>query len=286
MKIQTLSIVVPTKKCINNCKMCVSKMHDNDYVYSHKSPFYIEDLKRRINYAVINNVDTIILTGTGEALQNKTFLSLVDKVLKELGNPIPRIELQTSGVLLNDKNLEFLRLMGVTTISLSIMDLFNDERNLDIMGAPPHVEFKLDNLCKSILSFGFNIRLSLNMSKIYDNVLIPKYFQRTKELGASQITFRKLYSSDETTKEGQWVKENSFNELSFKTLNQYIKDNGKSLYRLPFGAIVYSLDGISSIVDDDCMSTETEVSETLKYLILREDGKLYCKWDNNGSLIF
>lgn len=286
MKIQTLSIVVPTKRCINNCKFCVSKMHNNDYSDLHNSTYYIDDIKRRLNYAIINKVDTIILTGTGEALQNKSFLRKIDMILKSMNNPIPRIELQTTGVLLTDSNLEFLREMGVSTISLSISDLFNDKQNLDIIGVPPHINFNLDELCKKIKDFGFNIRLSLNMSKVYDKVLTPRYFKRCHELKANQITFRKLYSSDNKTLEGKWVKDNSFNFMFFKHLKQYIKEYGRPLYKLPFGATVYSVNGIGTVVDDDCMATETEVSETVKYLILREDGKLYTDWANFGSLIF
>jgi hypothetical protein len=30
----------------------------------------------------------------------------------------------------------------------------------------------------------------------------------------------------------------------------------------------------------------TETSDTLKYIILRENGKLYARWDDEGSLIF
>ena len=31
MEIQSLSITVPTKICINNCKFCCSKLHTNPY---------------------------------------------------------------------------------------------------------------------------------------------------------------------------------------------------------------------------------------------------------------
>ena len=58
----------------------------------------------------------------------------------------------------------------------------------------------------------------------------------------------------------------------------------RSLERLPFGALRYSVDGISTVVDDDCMNQE--VKDTLKYLILRPDCKLYTKWDDAGSLLF
>jgi len=60
--------------------------------------------------------------------------------------------------------------------------------------------------------------------------------------------------------------------------------HGKFLYRLPFGGKVYSINGMSTVIDDDCMSKEN--NESLKYVILRENGKLYNRWDDLGSLIF
>jgi molybdenum cofactor biosynthesis enzyme MoaA len=292
MNIQTLSIVVPTKGCVNNCLYCVSKTHSNDYqnrfiVDSQEFILFKSDLRRRLEYAKLHKVDTIILTGTGEALQNKPFLMFLNTILEEMGNPFPRIEIQTSGVMLDDINLHILRQMGVSTISISISDIFNDDSNLHIMGANPKLYFNLDELCKKIKSFGFNIRLSLNMTSVYNDVSSPsEFFKRFKELGANQITFREMYSSDNNTKEDQWIKEHTINYRIMEELKFHIKDQGKPNYILPFGATVYSIHGMSAVVDNDCMDTKTKHDNTLKYLILREDGKLYCKWDDEGSLIF
>ena len=41
---------------------------------------------------------------------------------------------------------------------------------------------------------------------------------------------------------------------------------------------------MSVVIDNDCISKEN--NESLKYVILRENGKLYCRWDDKGSLIF
>lgn len=70
-------------------------------------------------------------------------------------------------------------------------------------------------------------------------------------------------------------------------IKDYIMDNGKALYILPFGATVYSIGNkISTVVDSDCMDTKKGADDVLKYLILRENAKLYSKWDDEGSLIF
>ena len=88
MKIQTLSVVVPTRGCVNNCLCCVSKTHTNDYEcrFDNKESdiylMYRSDIKRRLDYAKLHKVDTIILTGTGEILQNRRFLQMFDEILK------------------------------------------------------------------------------------------------------------------------------------------------------------------------------------------------------------
>ena len=289
-----MSIVVPTKnRCVNDCAFCVSKTHTNDYEDRFKDKeseeyiLYKSDIRRRFDYAQLHNVDTIILTGTGEALQNIPFLLMIDDILKEMNNPFPRIELQTSGVMLTDDNLHILRQIGVSTISLSISDIFSDESNLSIMGVHPKLQFKLDEICKKIKDKGFNLRLSLNMTSVYNHIKTPRhFFVRFNELGANQVTFREMYYSNNNTKEDLWIKEHLVNPILMSDIKSYIKIKGKSQYVLPFGAIVYSIHKMSTVVDDDCMDDKGEVDNILKYLILRENGKLYTSWNDEGSLIF
>ena len=50
---------------------------------------------------------------------------------------------------------------------------------------------------------------------------------------------------------------------------------GKPLGRLPYGATKYSLNGLSVVIDDDCMAKKKDVTadggDTVKYLILQPD---------------
>ena len=67
MSIQSLSVCVPAKRCINDCKFCCSKMHTADYEdrfgdakhYAH----YSEDLRKRLEYARENGFDTDVING-------------------------------------------------------------------------------------------------------------------------------------------------------------------------------------------------------------------------------
>jgi hypothetical protein len=213
-----------------------------------------------------------------------------------MDNPFPNVELQTTGVLLNDENITLLKRLGVNTISLSVSNIFNDEKNMDIIDVSEKLRFKLSELITMLKKEGFNIRLSLNMTKDYDESIPKTLILRCKELGAEQITFRQLYhNGDKSFDQTKWVMNNACSPTLMKDIKKYIagsgfwdfifgKGLGTYLYPLPFGAKVYSIRGMSIVIDDDCMSKNAK--EVLKYVILREDGRLYSRWDDDGSLIF
>jgi hypothetical protein len=276
-------------------------MHDNPY----ENHFDEIQIRKRIKYAANNGVNTLILTGTGEALQNKAFLTKLANVLDKEHHPFPNVELQTSGVMLMDQNefgefvnVSLLKRLGVNTISLSVSDIFDSPNNWRIIGSPAKYRPSLSELCGFIKENHFNIRLSLNMTNVYDEKSPEQILRACKSLGADQITFRKLYHSDDNSPQTQWVKENACDYKAISKLELHITGktrptgkttigsdpHGKPLYRLPFGAMVYSIMGMSVAIDDDCMS-KNEI-DSLKYVILRENGKLYCQWDDEGSLIF
>lgn len=281
MNIQSISIVVPTNRCMNDCPFCVSKMHDNEY----SNQFSPRDMKKRIKYAAMNGITNCILTGTGEAIQNKSFLRKLSIIFEELDHPFPNVELQTTGVLLGDPdNLRLLKSLGVNNISLSVSDIFDDENNMNIIGVPEKARFELRNIIGHLKNYGFNVRLSLNLTDSFNDHNGVKILNRVKDLGADQLTFRALYKSDNNTPEDKWVEENSANSSVLNDLYFAISSMGTPLYTLPYGPTVYSVMGLSTVLDDDCMSKEN--LGTLKYVILREDGKLYCRWDDKGSLIF
>ena len=207
---------------------------------------------------------------------------------RQLPFPFYWIELQTTGVMfpsdeeLLTKELKFLiHEVGVTTISLSISDIFNFVNNKEILGhKKPIVD--IGGLCNAIKDKGLNLRISINMLSLYDAYSPRQIVNRAKELGADQITFRKLYASG-YSEQADYVRNNSCSEKKIQDINDYIRCNGRKLDVLPFGATKYSVDGMSIVVDDDCMNRKS--TETLKFAILRGN-KLFSRWDDKGSLIF
>lgn len=287
MEIQSLSLDV-SSICPNNCHYCVSKMHANDYENKLEDINYFDvyfyDFVKQLRFVQKCGCQTVILTGTGEPLYNKKILfnfAVANQHI--LTTPFERVEIQTSGVILAE-NLRFLRnTVKVSTISLSLSNMFNDESNADITQTPEKLRFKIEDLCKEIKDYGFNLRLSLNMSDVYNERTAEEIFQKAKDLGANQVTIRVLYSSLEgNTIQDNWIKEHNCNPEKINEIHQYIKA-GKKLEVLPFGATKYSILEMGVVLDDDCMATK--LGTVAKYAILRPDCNLYTKWDDKGSLI-
>lgn len=297
MNIQSLSIVVPTRGCMNQCKFCVSRMHKEEYenLISTDDYFHMESYKNRMAFARDNGCNTVMLTGQGEPQQNLEFITKFAKMNSELVMPFRNIEIQTTGAKIDMYTLNCLRNDGVTTISLSVSCLNNDEINSDIINGG-HTSIYLKTLCHDIKELGFNLRLSLNVTKwifTYANKedSTPRHDQIfeycSKVLGADQITFRKMYVSGEETPQGKWVSENSLDNVDywFKTLGVFVRENGRYLDTLEYGSKRYSVMGMSTVIDEDCMA-KSEEKQAFKYLILRPNCKLYTQWDDKGSLLF
>jgi MoaA/NifB/PqqE/SkfB family radical SAM enzyme len=296
MKIQSASLDIPGS-CPNQCKFCVSEIWHNqsdmlNNVFKFDTPA-IEDWVRRafterLLYLKQLGVNTLVLTGTAsEPLFNEKYIKFFHEVNQSFkDNKFVNIEVQTSGVGLSDEKLWLMDLVGVKTVSLSLASL-DDETNFQIMQTPEKLKLSIFETCNYIKSNGFNLRLSLNINKTgfdhYDS--FDNLFRDCKNLKADQVTFRKLYATDKDSAENNWIKENEMNGEWWYRLNTYIYYSGRTLNRLPFGAMKSSICGMSTVVDEDCMN-KASAKEDLKYMILRRNCKLYSEWDDLASLIF
>jgi hypothetical protein len=289
MKIQSLSVVVPAKKCVNDCKFCVSKMHVSEYetMISDQNLYYDlykKDFINRLAFARDNGCNTAMLTGDCEPLQNRSFLTKFGDFNQTLPSPFKIVEIQTVGNLLTPDYLYFLRHhVGVTTISLSVSDLWSSANNASIIGCD---FFSIEVLCVLIKKYRFSLRLSLNMTDfMYDHGSKNIYdiLDRCEELGADQITFREMYENDGVRDEEQWVRDYNIGEDQWNEIYLAVQE-GTEVDKLEYGRVKYDVRGIGVVIDDDCMSKQA--GDVAKYLILRPDCKLYSKWDTKASLIF
>lgn len=294
MNIQSLSVCVPAKRCINDCMFCCSKMHTADYEdhFTDMCCFaaYAEDMRKRLAYARENGCNTCMLTGNNEPQQNKEFLRVFSEVNRSLRAPFLNIEMQTTGAFIDEDFLDFFKnSVGVTTIAVSIACLDDDEKNREMIRTKDKA-LSLSVFCEEIKKRNINLRLCLNMN---DEVLLhhdytPESVTKLCEaLGADQITFRALWSPDADTEQGEWISRHVTSKTYdfIEELKADVKAQGKYLDTLEYGADRYDYHGFSVVVDEDSMSQE-ENKNAVKYLILRPNGHLYSKWDSKASLIF
>jgi hypothetical protein len=269
MKPQSLSILVPGG-CPNDCSCCVSKLHDSPYENMLGKDFpelYKQDYYDAMKFSKDNDCHDLIFTGeNGECLVNKKFMEFVVAINKSLPNPFLKLELQTSGCYLLGKtqlkqydhnnnlkllstkedyydNLKWLReTVRIKIISLSLFDIF-DSKNNSLYSRPKNEKAYVDieETCKQIKEHGFTLRLSINMTDLYDvKGITPKQiFERAKELGADQITFRVLYSTKNPQSEKEveidnWIQKNQCSDEYMKEIEEFITTHGKPLEKLSF----------------------------------------------------
>lgn len=289
MNVQSLSVVVPNHNCINNCEFCVSHMHPDDYKnqMDDNLPFfdlYLKDYLKRLDFAQRNGCNTVMLTGNSEPQQNRKFLTYFGLFMQLMKHPFDWIEMQTTGVLLDNNYLRFLRNhVGVNIISLSVSS-FDQYQNQKIIGCP--IQINLKELCENVKKYDFTLRLSLNLSDAFNNYSPEELFSTCyEEFLADQVTLRVLYSNSNNTPQNKWVIQHAMNSSKINEINSFIKNYGTVLGKLPYGATKYSYNDMSIVLDDDCMGKRND-NDAYKYLILRPDCKLYSSWDDKASLIF
>ena len=294
MNIQSLSICVPAKNCINDCRFCCSKMHNADYEdrFSDISGFssFSDDMRKRLEYARENGCNTCMLTGNNEPQQNKAFLRVFGEINKSLRMPFHNIEMQTTGAFIDNDMLDFLqRSIGVTTVAISVACLDDDGINRETICTKDD-RLSLDRLCREIKARNMNLRICLNMN---DAILAEHPFTPDSvialcgALGADQITFRALWAPNADSPQGEWIAQHVTEKTQsfIRELKASIKENGRYLDTLEYGADRYDYFGFSVVIDEDCMSHGVNKA-AVKYLILRPNGHLYSKWDSKASLIF
>lgn len=272
-KISSLQIVVPTKGCINDCKSCIAKI-SNEFSFKDESKNinflnkYLDNLKK------IREVGckTMVLTGIGEAIQNKKFLRLISELNNKLDDPFD-IEIQTTGVLLNDENINFLKnIIGVKVISLSIFDIFDNLNNLSIIGVKEKLKFDIVNVCKKIKNIGLILRISLNLINVYDKHSVIDIFNKIDEIQPNQLTFRSLWFTDDDNPINKWIKSNNCSYGFLDKIKSFLSLNGRKVRES-----VYIYNGISIYLNEDCMKVKGGDS---RYLILRTDNNVYQSWED------
>ncbi|MBD3407790.1 MAG: radical SAM protein [Candidatus Lokiarchaeota archaeon] len=272
--IGSLQITVPAG-CMNDCPFCVYRQHATRFRTTWQSNHarWSREIERRIRYAA-SRVAAIMITSHGEPTININYIRDIMKIINRVAPELTHVEIQTSGVGVDDEKLDSLYEAGIRVISLSVPAL-HEEDILRIMKVPSKKNYRPLELVSKIREKGFVLRLSIAMTDWFDDYDLEYVMALlVKDWKPDQASFKKLYGADE-------IATKNYDNLleDFKKVTRYRK-----LELLALGAWKYDADGIGIVWNDDCMVADE--GEEPRYLILQPDGRLYTRWDTKGSVIF
>lgn len=291
MQVKSLSIIVPEEPCINNCAYCIYEMQGerNGNCLDGSMPGYIlskKDYATRLAFAREDGCNALVLTGQCEPQQHRAFLTDIGNINNNLANPFPIVDMQTTGVLLDKEYLYFLRVaVGVNIITLQVAS-FLDPVNQVMIGMMQENKLELEPLCRQIRKSGFMLRLAIHLTdyfNVYQGVPEQLFKDAKEKFGAQQITLR-ILSKDGDSIQADWVREHSASEIVIDELKDYIGNKGIQLEQLEYGMHRYSIMGMSVIIDSKRMPGA--LYGRPERPVMRADGRLYSRWDDEGSIIF
>lgn len=278
MKATSLSICIPVEgKCNKNCPYCVSKMTGCSPVTGWNS--FRRRLEKARTIAELSGVTSIILTGKSEPLLNLSAL----EVAAEEFHDFPLI-VQTNGRLLV-KDLSTIDRLAEIDIDIIAVSVDTVREIVDLKAA-----------AKEIHECGMTLRITVNLSDRIMDVMTPEQvFAACKTQGIDQLSFRVLTIPDypvdtaASRKAQEWIQKNVDTEkLSrfFRDYEDLVERHGRFVSRLPFGAKLYDVDGVSCTLFHHCIQ-ESNGEDDIRTLVYWEDGHLSTSWyGSNVGRIF
>lgn len=284
MKATSLSINL-AGGCNARCPFCIS---DATWATArHDNRLLREGLSKALAFARYHQVDTVLITGSGEPTLHRDLILRI--VLEAQRHGIPITELQTNGALLarDPEYLEELDQLGLATIALSVAAC-DPARSAALMG----LQHDYLKLAQAVAERGMLARISLNLideDQAYLAADLGAYADRLAAAGVKQFTLRELgipdapEASDEAATKMAWVRAHAQPHEAVAALHEKVRLEGQLLRTLSYGAAVYDYHGLSVCVAT-CM-TENPAEEEIRSLILMPDGHIYHSWNYRGSVL-
>jgi len=274
MKANNLTISINTPNCVHNCPFCISKMTGE---IPYNKELYWRNLNKVKTIAMFSGINSILITGKGEPLDNPTDTL---RIIEYFNNSNIPIELQTNGqFLITSKTaLSTLYKKGLNVLALSI--------------AKPNDLLKLGNVMIEAFQENLMVRLTIVLGHDWRERTFRNIIGYCLNHNVSQLTFRiptipdNVTNTNESQRTQEWIEAQA--EVFYQHILRDMKEmcNDKTLVRtLPFGASVHDLFGIGVTVMDYCIQEASKESD-LRSLIYQTDGHLYTAWDKKGSILF
>jgi sulfatase maturation enzyme AslB (radical SAM superfamily) len=216
---------------------------------------------KRMQYARDMGTDTLVFTGNTEPQINMHFILRVMQINETIRTPFVKVEIKTTGVMLNKEKLAILKDIGIDTISLSLSGL-TYETNFNYNGTPESIRFNIIEFAKNVKDINLNLRLCLNLTDFYDawDYYDIIHFCQYVML-ADQITFQELYESAENTIQDMWIASHKVSETKLEEIKNALNtEENQNIH-----------------INNHCQGEKP---------ILQPNCKLYSLWDKKSSLIY
>lgn len=275
-----LTICVPYNGCDGNCVYCVSKM--TGYMETNKSLIQ-RNLKAVMKLADAARVTSVTFTGKGEPFLNRDFLfPMLDRF-----RDFPT-EVQTNGIFLSKMITEHRDM-----ISKGLVD-----NNLNTLAVSIDRVKQLDDyayMFSQLERNGITVRVCINLSERFGGTKFENIFEKIKQLPVRQLLIRclsipeRVVSTEEARAAVKWINRYAPRKI-YDDMYQWFTllcdmKNGSLVRKLPHGAEVWDIDGLSICFSDYCIQ-EVNNTKDIRSLIWMEDGHVYTAWDKPGSILF
>ena len=275
MQANNITVSIPNKGCAKDCPYCISKM--TGYIKTHEELFY-HNLPMARRTAKRCGATHMLITSKGEPLQNIPAIKRTCEIFEKYP-----IEIQTNGLLL-DASMGFeLQHAGVNIVAVSV-----DHPHYFDLNCNPQ-------MWQAIKNFNMIARATVMVFDIFEEWSLRDFINVCHANGIRQLTFRsptvpeRTVPTTESKKAVQYIFDHNAPKL-YKSLQQDLIDTvhagkGNIIMQLPFGPIVYDIEGVAITSMDYCMQEQSN-GLNIRSLIYMEDGHLYTCWDKKGSILW
>jgi hypothetical protein len=138
----------------------------------------------------------------------------------------------------------------------------------------------------SAKKIGIITRVTLNITDMLPYLNWETLLGYCRKYKVDQFSLRRItiptgVSEDDPT--AKWIRQHHADE-TYKNLTRALATN-RAIRRLPYGSVVYDLDGIAVTAFDYCVQDEHGEND-IRSLIFQEDGHLYTAWNSPASVLF
>lgn len=289
MNISTFTAIVGTLACDAKCPYCVSKMTPLNGIGYRAQDVNWRNFRKACMLAKAGNVFGVLLTGKGEPTLYPEQITMFMESMKEFNFPI--IEMQTNAIQIGlhpEKYREYLKEwydLGMTTIAISIAH-YKSEKNKGVFS--PEGEYPdMRKSIKFLHEIGFSIRLCCMLFKggIDDIEKLKALIDFGRENKVEQLSVRSIEKPNqpESAETERWVETHRLDDYTIRDMGEYLAKNGKKLMTMPYGAVVYDVDG-QNVCLTNCLTIKPETDE-LRQLIFFPDGHVRYDWQYKGATL-